>query len=316
LKEAMMTRLPVAKLLLKKIYGCGKVYSYLKSLIEYSRNPFLRSKPPGHYYSPIPDLHYVQMHRSELFARDKTSCPGIHLNVQKQLGLIKELAMYYSELPFSGNREKGKRYYYNNSYFGCGSAVILYSLMRHFLPRRIIEIGSGYSSAAMLDVNDCFFNQSIKFSFVEPYPDRLLSLLTESDRAKHTIYADIVQNVQSSVFAELGVNDILFIDSSHVAKIGSDVVYLVTEIMPTLPKGVIVHIHDIYWPFEYPEDWVMSGRGWNEAYLLKAFLQFNDSFEVLLFNSYLAIHQQDIMTKYLPLFLPKSGSSLWIRKIS
>lgn len=305
----------MAKSLIKKTPGLWKAYSLLQAL-KTSQNPFLTSAAPGHFYSPIPDIDYIQKHRENIFARDRTSCPGIELAIQEQIGLIRDLVPYYGQMPFSENKQDGFRYYFNNAYFGHGSAIILYSLMRHFQPQSIVEVGSGFSSAAMLDVNDRFFDGTIQFTFVEPYPERLLSLLTERDRARHHICVDIAQDVPKVVYTELKNNDILFIDSSHVAKIGSDVVFLLTEILPILPKGVIIHIHDIYWPFEYPEDWVLSGTAWNEAYLVKAFLQFNESFEILLFNSYLAIHHQDLMKQCLPLFLPDGGSSLWIRKTS
>jgi predicted O-methyltransferase YrrM len=307
--------LPTAKSLIKKIPGFSKAYSLLQHLKNY-QNPFLKSAPPGHFYSPIPDIYYIKKNRENLFARDKTSCPGIELAVQEQIDLIKELASYYNQMPFSEEEQDGYRYYFNNPYIGHGSSIILYSLMRHFRPQKIVEVGSGFSSAAMLDVNDRFLDSSIQFTFIEPYPERLLSLLNENDRERHHIFADIAQHVPHTTYTELKNNDILFLDSSHVAKVGSDVVFLLTEILPILQRGVIIHIHDIYWPFEYPEDWVLSGKAWNEAYLVKAFLQFNSSFEILLFNSYLAIHHQDLMKKCLPLFLPDGGSSLWIRKTS
>jgi predicted O-methyltransferase YrrM len=280
----MMMYLPKTKSLIKKIPGLWKAHSLLQAL-KNSQNPFLKRTVPGHFYSPIPDLNYIQKHRKNLFARDKTSCPGIELAMQDQIGLIRDLAAYYGQMFFSENKQDGVRYYFNNPYFGHGSSIILYSLMRHFRPQKIVEVGSGFSSAAMLDVNDHFFGGSIIFTFVEPYPERLHSLLTESDTERHHICVDIAQHVQLTVFTELKNNDMLFIDSSHVAKIGSDVVFLLTEILPILQKGVIIHIHDIYWPFEYPEDWVLSGIAWNEAYLVKAFLQFNGSFEILLYCS-------------------------------
>jgi len=304
--------LPKVKSLIQMMPGARSLLQALK----YSKNPFLKSAAPGHFYSPIPDLDYIQKHREKLFAQDKISCPGIELAMQEQTGLIRGLASYYDQMPFSENKRDGDRYYFHNPYFGHGSSIILYSLMRHFHPQKIVEVGSGFSSAAMLDVNDRFFDGTIQFTFVEPYPERLLSLLTERDKARHHICADIAQDVPHTVYTELKSNDILFIDSSHVAKVGSDVVFLLTEILPILPKGVIIHIHDIYWPFEYPEDWVLSGTAWNEAYLVKAFLQFNESFEILLFNSYLTIHHQELMKQCLPLFLPDGGSSLWIRKTS
>jgi predicted O-methyltransferase YrrM len=236
--------------------------------------------------------------------------------MQEQVGLIKDLMSYYNQMPFSEEKQDGYRYYFNNPFFGHGSSIILYSLMQHFHPQKIVEVGSGFSSAAMLDINDRFFDSSIQFTFIEPYPERLISLLTENDRERHHICVDIAQHVPHTIYTELKNNDILFIDSSHVAKVGSDVVFLLTEILPILKRGVIIHIHDIYWPFEYPEEWVISGRAWNEAYLVKAFLQFNSNFEVLLFNSYLATHHRDLMKQCLPLFLPDGGSSLWIRKTS
>ncbi len=303
------------KAAIKKIPGVKTAVSLLRSRPQ-TENPFLRSAPPGHYYSPIPDLEYVRTRRESLFSRARTSCPGVDLGLDGQMALIREFGKYYGELPFSKTPGNGLRYGFDNPSFGHGSAVVLYSVLRHFQPRRIIEVGSGHSSAAMLDVNDRFLGGKTRFTFVEPYPERLLERMNAEDRKRHEIRVDIAQNVAPSLFAELERNDILFIDSSHVAKIGSDVVYLLTEILPILQTGVIVHIHDIYWPFEYPEDWVFGGRAWNEAYMVKAFLQFNGAFQILLFNSYLAIHQRDFMQRMLPMFLPDAGSSLWLRKIS
>lgn len=311
----MAMAMQATKTLIRRIPGLWRAQSLFEAHRN-SQNPFLKSSAPGHFYSPIPDLGYIQQHREDLFARDKTSCTGIDLAEDRQIALVRDLAVYAKQMPFPETLQDGARYYFQNPYFGHGSAIILYSLMRHFAPRKIVEVGSGFSSAAMLDVNDRFFDGRIEFTFVEPYPARLRSLLTETDQARHRIHEDIAQHVPASVFTSLQADDFLFIDSSHVAKVGSDVVLLLTEILPTLQPGVIIHIHDIYWPFEYPEDWVLAGRAWNEAYLVKAFLQFNKAFEILLFNSYLAIHQQEVMNESLPGFLPDGGSSLWIRKIA
>lgn len=303
----------LAKSLIKKIPGTRKVLSW-REAVELSQNPFLKSTPPGHFYSPIPDLGFIRKQSKKLFARDKTSCPGIELAERRQIDLVKKFSSYYSQMPFSEVKQEGYRYYFHNHFFCHGSSIILYSLMRHFQPKKIVEVGSGFSSAAMLDVNEHFFDGNIHFTFIEPYPERLYSLMTGEDREKCTIIADAAQHVPQNVFAELGSGDILFIDSSHVVKIGSDVLFLFSEILPILQNGVIVHIHDIYWPFEYPQEWVTGGRAWNEAYLVRAFLQFNAAFEILLFNSFLAIHHKDHMKENLPRFLQDSGSSLWIRR--
>ena len=187
-------------------------------------------------------------------------------------------------------------------------------MLCHFKPQRIIEVGSGFSSAVMLDTNDLFFSKQIALTFIEPHPERLFSLLNDEDKKRHRIITEMVQNVPLETFDTLEANDILFIDSSHVAKVGSDVVHLLTNVLPRLNKGVIIHFHDIFWPFEYPEEWIREGRAWNEAYVLKAFLQFNAAFRILFFNSYLAIHHKEVLAQNFPLMLKNSGGSLWIEK--
>ncbi len=304
---------PMVKSAIKRIPGVRTAYSTFHA-IRNIPNPFLSFVPAGHFYSPIPDPEYVHQHRAEIFDQDPESIPGIDLAASNQIELVKSLAAYYDEMPFPDQQQPGSRYYFDNTFFGHGSSIVLYSIMRHFRPKRIVEVGSGFSSAAMLDVNDRFFDGNIQFTFIEPFPDRLLSLLSQEDQQKQKVVQEIVQDVPRSVFSELESNDILFIDSSHVAKIGSDVVLLLTEILPTLANGVIVHIHDMFWPFEYPENWIREGRAWNELYFVKAFLQFNNSFEILLFNSYLGIQQKELMQECLPRFVPDGGSSLWLRK--
>nr|WP_259372700.1 class I SAM-dependent methyltransferase [Schlegelella koreensis] len=184
--------------------------------------------------------------------------------------------------------------------------------MQHVRPRRIIEVGSGHSSAAMLDVDDRFLGSSTEFDFIDPYPERLLGLLRSEDRERCTVHAKPVQDVPLELFDKLEANDILFIDSSHVAKIGSDVVHLLTYVLPRLKRGVLVHVHDIFWPFEYPKMWLMQGRAWNENYMLKAFLQFNDRFRIVFFSSYLAIHHADAIRRHMPRFEKNPAGGIWL----
>jgi predicted O-methyltransferase YrrM len=185
-------------------------------------------------------------------------------------------------------------------------------MLRWLRPRRIVEVGSGHSSALMLDTAD-ERAWPIKFLFIEPYPDRLKTLLRTSDAA-HEILPVPVQDVLLSRFDALESGDILFIDSSHVAKVGSDVVWLLEAVLPALHAGVVVHIHDIFWPFEYPEVWLRQGRAWNEAYFVRAFLQFNSAFEILWFTSYLTTCHRERVAAKMPLLLRDHGGSLWLRK--
>ncbi len=113
---------------------------------------------------------------------------------------------------------------------------------------------------------------------------------------------------------ESAAGDVVFIDSSHVVKIGSDVAYILFHILPELQPGVIVHFHDILWPFEYPEDWLCEGRAWNEAYVLRAFLQFNEAFDILYFNSYIWHHHAERLQQKMPLCMKNPGGSIWLQK--
>ena len=279
-----------------------------------STNRFLQFAPPGHFYSPIPDLKYIKDQRSQLFDRQLMEIGGISMRAEAQRALVEDFGRFYADMPFKAERTPGLRYAFNNSFFSYGDAITLYSMLRTFRPQQVIEVGSGHSSAVMLDTNDKFFSGGIRFTFIDPYPERLRSLLTDSDQSRHEVISADVQQVPLVQFQSLQANDILLIDSSHVVKVGSDVGYLLSIVLPSLKSGVLVHFHDIFWPFEYPESWLLDGRAWNEAYALKAFLQFNSAFEILFFNSYLSVHHKDVLESHLPLFLQNPGGSIWLRK--
>jgi hypothetical protein len=249
-----------------------------------------------------------------LFDTTGDAVPGVDLNVSTQLSLLEEFRRFYPELPFQRERSPALRFYYPNDYFGIGDAIGLYSMLRHLRPRRVVEVGVGFSSAVMLDTNDRFLNKGTLFTFVDPYPERLESLGQPEDFTAHHLLRTTVHNVPLDVFTSLQANDVLFIDSSHVAKIGSDVVHLLTHVLPALNDGVVVHFHDVFWPFEYPEEWLRLGFAWNEAYVLKAFLQFNDTFEIRFFASYLFYRHRQALAAHLPLFLEDPGGSLWLAK--
>jgi predicted O-methyltransferase YrrM len=278
-------------------------------------NPFLQFVPPGHFYSPIPDPEVVDRYRCRLFDRQVRVVPGIDNHTDAQLALLKELAAFYDELPFE-DRRSTHRYNFANPFFGYGDAIVLYTMLRHYRPARVIEVGSGFSSAVMLDTNDLFLEGAIKLTFIEPFPERLFSLMRNEDHVRSEVVSAPVQDIPVQSFASLRANDILFIDSSHVVKVGSDVDYLLTWVLPALERGVIVHFHDVFWPFEYPEAWIREGRAWTEAYALRAFLQFNSAYRILLFNSYLATHHKEELSRHLPLAMKNTGGSLWMTKTS
>jgi hypothetical protein len=271
--------------------------------------------PNGHYYSPVVNVAEVIENSASIWAGvAKDGVIGIDLNHSKQLELVKQFENYYAEIPFSANKTDGFRYYFENVFYSYCDGINLYSVMRHFKPNNIIEVGSGYTSALMLDVNNKFFDNKIKLSFIEPYTERLDSLLTDADQKNTEILRKPVQKIAPEYFDKLGANDILFIDSTHVSKTGSDVNYLFFEILPRLASGVIVHVHDVYYPFEYPEEMINRGIFWNEDYLLRAFLTNNNQFEILLFADYLHKHHSAVY-KNMPLVYKNSGANIWLRKI-
>ncbi|MDZ7833372.1 MAG: hypothetical protein U5L07_16635 [Desulfobacterales bacterium] len=165
-----------------------------------------------------------------------------------------------------------------------------------------------------LDTNERFFNWSIDTTLIEPYPDTLWSLLKTED--KPNLVQMRLQDVPLDRFEHLEENDILFVDSTHVSKINSDVNKILFEILPVLKPGVHVHFHDIVWPFEYPKEWVYEGRAWNEAYILRAFLMFNKMYKIVLMSSYVCHFFGYYFKQYMPLCLENSGTSLWIKKMN
>lgn len=166
----------------------------------------------------------------------------------------------------------------------------------------------------MLDTNELFFKNNIFLTFIDPNPDRLNELIRPDDRLSTEIYESNVQDIPAEIFEELKSNDVLFIDGSHIVKTGSDVNYILFEILPRLNKGVLVHFHDIFFPFEYPKDWVFEGRNWNECYFIKAFLMYNPQFKIVLFSDYLHKYHSGIF-KGMPLCYKNHGGNLWIEKI-
>ncbi len=274
-----------------------------------------RSKYPfGHFYSPIVsggELIELEDQIWEDVAQD--SILGINLNLENQLLLLKEFSKYYPEMPFKDEKSDKLRYCFNNGAYAYTDAIVLYSFIRHFKPKKIIEIGSGHSSAVMLDTRETFVND-INLTFIEPYAQRLYRLIKDTDRDNCTVLDTKVQKVELEKFRDLKSNDILFIDSSHVSKTGSDVNYEIFKILPSLKPGVIIHFHDVFYPFEYPKSWVSEGRNWNEDYLLRAFLSYNNNFEILLFSDYIHQHHKAAF-KEMPLTYKNTGGNLWIRKM-
>jgi len=276
------------------------------------RARFEQGWAPGHFYSPIPSLDDVRRRDAEIFAIPR-EIPGVDLNESGQLALLRALAERYPSNPYvSGGRPV--RYTADNPNFAPPEAITLYCMILHLRPKRIIEVGSGHSSTVILDALDEMGERGVTCTMIEPHAELLRSLLEPDDQRRITIVERPLQEVKTETFSSLRDGDILFIDSTHVSKTDSDVNHALGRVLPSLAPGVWVHFHDIFYPFEYPRKWVYQGRAWNEAYALRAFLQYNSAFRVEFFLSYLWYIHREALASAMPL-LAANGSSLWLRKV-
>ena len=270
--------------------------------------------PPGHFYSTIPCMAEVDRDAERIFDRSLRQLGGIDLNIDQQLTMLERLKTFYPELPFGDERQEALRYYFKNDAFLYSDAIFLYCMIRWTKPKEIIEIGSGFSSFVMLDTNELFFDGQIHLTCIDPYDALLRSGMKTQDFDNTEIMNKRVQDVPLSVFERLQEGDILFIDSSHVSKIGSDVNHNLFEILPRLRPGVLVHFHDMFFPFEYHKQWIADKMFWNEDYLLRAFLQYNSAFKIVVWNQFLGICFRERLEEWMPLCLKRIGGSLWLRK--
>ena len=269
---------------------------------------------PGHYYSPIVDPSTIAEYVEKQYLQEPDDIKGIHFDEDAMVRFWKENAEFIKNTPFSEHDDGKNRYYYDNGMYPYGDAIMLRAMIAHFRPKNVIEVGSGFSSACMLDAVDHVGLSDFTLTCIDPDADRLRSRLREEDHSRVDIIEGLVQDVPVSTFSKLNENDILFIDSTHVLKTASDVHYELFSILPSLKKGVLVHFHDIQYPFEYPRQWLFEdNNSWNEIYALRAFLMYNSAFEVVFWNGLFAHRQRELVHETNPLFLKNPGGSIWLR---
>jgi len=269
-----------------------------------------------HYYEPIPDTRSL----GDALWNRNLELPGIDMNEAFQLEFLSQLAavchLPWQDLALSGSSKPGE-FFLGNGYFDSVDAEILYGIVRNFKPRRVFEIGSGFSALlienAIRDNRDENSFYACEHLAIDPLPAGFLSPGANGLK----VLPKKVQDVSLSTFQKLQRNDVLFIDSSHVLAVGSDVRFEYLEILPRLNPGVLIHCHDIFFPAEYPKDWIFCHhRFWNEQYLLQAFLAFNSEFEVLWAGHYMHLTHPDLLAQSIPSY--KHGEmqpkSFWFRR--
>jgi hypothetical protein len=273
---------------------------------------------PIHFYYPVPDI--LKLRNSKIFDR-VSPLSGIDFNEEGQLKYLITISKEYSiECDFPANKtEVETEYFTENGGFSYGCAAFLHTIIRHHKPKRIIEVGIGQSSkvinkALNLNKNDGY---EANYTAIDPYPPHYIKDLSNLSN----LIARPVEELDVDLFSELGANDILFIDSSHQVKIGNDVVFLYLEVLPILKPGVIVHIHDIGFPNEYPKAYFLNEKfrvAWNEQYLLQAFLINNSKFKVLLGAANIMRKFKNQFKESFPLYNPShhlnSSGSFWMQR--
>jgi predicted O-methyltransferase YrrM len=268
----------------------------------------------GHYHSPVVDPSTIADYVEKQYSKKPSDIKGVHVDEAAMVQFWDENAQSIKDAPFSEDDDGTNRYYYNNGAYPYGDAATLRAMIAHFKPKNIVEIGSGFSTACMLDAADHFGLSDLAVTCIDPDADRLRSRLREVDHSRVDIIEGLVQDVPISTFSKLNENDILFIDSTHVLKTGSDVHYELFSILPSLNKGVLIHVHDIQYPFEYPRKWLFDDNySWNEIYALHAFLMYNSAFEMVFWNGLFAQRHSKLVHETNPLFLEYPGSSIWLR---
>jgi len=270
----------------------------------------------NHFYYPIPDTRTL----TDQTWNRRSILPGIDMAAPAQLELLRQFAnrfrAEYDALPLEPSGEENS-YHLRNKSFGSIDGEVLYCMIRHFKPARMIEIGSGHSTllAAQAFVKNASEGHGGELVACEPYPKEFLR---RGFPGLSRLIEKKVQEVPLAEFEALGRNDILFIDSSHVLKIGSDVQFEFLEILPRLKPGVLVQFHDIFLPEEYPRPWVMEKqRFWTEQYLLQAFLACNQSFEVLWASNFMRLTHPDALRQAFTRYDPakRRPGSFWIRRV-
>lgn len=237
---------------------------------------------PGHFYSVIPNI-------TKDYNNNNTKFIDLDFNEQSHKSILNEINNYLVNFDKEfghtdvAKRQNNLKYTLLNGAFEWMDARLLHYFLQKNKPKKIIEIGSGNSTLLTYNTKQ-MFNLDLEIICIEPYPSNYLNKLHAT--GKITLIKDNLENVDLKIFTTLTENDILFIDSSHVLKLDSDVMFYFTKIFPLLKKNVLVHIHDIFFPYDYPLDWLKKGRFWNEQYFLYIFLQYNSKFSIKFCNSY------------------------------
>jgi predicted O-methyltransferase YrrM len=288
--------------------------------------------PPGHYYSPVPDIRDLKRESARIWPSVPNESPGIEWRDDGQLELCTTVFARQERMRLAPGPSSDPHKYVmapeQNWFFWPLDAWILEAMLRHLRPRRMIEIGSGFSSLMTARVNRECLDSGMRFTTIDPFPS---DFLVDGVPGIAELRTERVQDTPPALFNSLDEGDVLFIDTSHTVKTGGDVPWIFNRVVPRLNPGVVVQIHDIFLPHDYPRDWVLGGWGWNELYLVEAFLSFNAAFEMVFSADWMLHYHREEMLAAFPGYRAyadaapttagmspessRSSGSLWIRRV-
>jgi hypothetical protein len=263
---------------------------------------------PANWIWPLNDVPFLRR-ETQLWAKQRQPV-GVRWQIEDQIELVRRLAGYRDELADVPREvERRDRFAWGNGSFGAMDAVAYYGLVRELKPKRVIEVGAGWSSlvlARALAAN----GGDTDVTLVEPYPNMsVLAGIPPEWKLERTI----VQKAPLEPFQALEAGDVLFYDGSHCVETGGDVNWMLFEVLPALAPGVWIHFHDLFWPLDYPAEWVLTeGMTWNEQYIVQAFLMHNRAYRVRLANAMLTVLRAEVFQELFP--EAPHGGSVWIQK--
>lgn len=270
-----------------------------------------------HFYQPVLDADSV----AQSVWERRHPMPGVSFAPERQLDYLRRLACFAAECDWPARSGSHGGYHYENGAFGYSSACLLHSIIRLNRPAKVIEVGAGMSTLVIsgaLAANRDARGDRAELLTVDPFPSPVLAALPDSS---FRVAASPAEQVPLEEFASLGANDLLFIDSSHVVRTGGDVTFLYLDVLPRLAPGVIVHVHDVHFPYEYPRVYADGRAGpryfWTEQYLLQAFLALNPQYEVLLAGYFLQHDHADEFVRCFPRLhrgIHRATSSFYMRR--
>lgn len=267
--------------------------------------------PRGHFYSPVVNPIELELRAKDIWDY-KSDLLGVDFRHEAQAAFLSSLTPYVANFNFPSQpaTPSSAQFYTDNDFFSGIDARVYHALLQLMRPQRVIEVGAGFSTLLLAEVNSKHLALTCETIAIDPFQTTITQQISGLSKLERIP----VQDVSLGHFKRLCPGDILFIDSSHVSKTGSDVNFLLFEVLPRLAQGVYIHFHDIFLPHEYPKQWVLEqGRSWNEQYLLRALLMYSSAFQIEFSSSYALTHFREVLKNLFP-GERMSGGSLWLKK--